>query len=56
MITTFENFKAAVDMELEARCGLISDDLPDYQYRYNYDNAIGVIATARAALLAAGRS
>ena len=54
MITTFENFKMAVDKEIEARCGLVSDDLPDFDYRFGYDSGIGVIHTARAALKAAG--
>jgi len=50
MITLFESFRMAVDLELQRRYGLTSDDLPDFHYRDNFDNGISVIATVEEAL------
>ena len=54
MITLFENYMVAIDLELEQRCGVVSDDLPDYHYRDNYDDGVGVRRTVREVLGAAG--
>ena len=54
MITLFENFKMAIDLELQRRCGITSDDLPDYHYRVNFDDGISVMATVEEVLENAG--
>lgn len=34
---TFDDWMAEVDHELIVRCGMASDDLPDYHYHDMYD-------------------
>jgi hypothetical protein len=49
----FTEWMRQVDACLTALCGMVSDDLPDFDYRKAYDAKRTPAATARAAFRAA---
>ena len=50
----FDDFKRVINTILEKEFGILSDDLPDYCYRDNYDDGISARETAYEALDNAG--
>ena len=53
---TFEQWKEQVDRELLAQVGLISDNLPDVDYRTAYENGVSAETMADEALRYAGKT
>jgi hypothetical protein len=53
MKATFEQWKRMVDVFLMKRIGMESDDLPDYDYRRDYDVNTPALTTAKRAARAA---
>lgn len=51
---TFAEWMEDVNEQLLVRCGLTSDDLPDWGYRDAYDAGIAPAVAARRALKACG--
>ena len=39
-LVTFEAWKRAVDAEIQRRCGMSADDLPDWRYRDDFADKV----------------
>jgi len=54
MARTFEQYMALVNLHMRLKCGMQSDDLPDYDYASAYADGVAPNRVAARAISAAG--
>lgn len=53
MAMTFEEWKHAVDLAIQRKCGLSADDMPEWDYWSAYDDGVSPSKAAAMAIRAA---